>query len=138
MTTFFPARLAGGLLLAALVLGAIGCTKEKPMATVSGTVKYNGKPQTVGYVNFLSATGAAAQAQLDENGGFKVDTPIEATEYKIYLGAPIPGQFAPGTKAPTAPAKFNVTPKFLDPQSSGATITLKPGANDGVVIELKD
>ena len=137
MTTLLPSRLAGGLLLAALVLGAIGCTKEKPMATVSGTVKYNGKPQNVGYVNFLSATGAAAQAQLDENGGFKVDTPIEATEYKVYLQAPITGQVAPGTKAaPTA--KFNVTPKFQDPQSSGATITLKPGANDGVVIEMKD
>jgi hypothetical protein len=137
MGNVFPARFAGGVLLIAVILGTMGCNKEKPTATVNGTVKYNGKPQTVGYVNFLSATGSALQLQLDSNGGFKSEAPIEAGEYKVYLGAPIPGQFAPGTKAPTQ-AKFNVSPKFQDPQSSGYTITLKPGANEGVVIEMKD
>jgi hypothetical protein len=137
MITFPLSRFAGGLLFVALVLGLFGCSNAKPTATLSGTVKYNGKPQTVGTVNFLSATGAGAQAQLDENGGFKVDTPIEAGDYKVYLNPPVPGQNAPGTKA--APnVKYNVSPKCQDPQISGVTITIKPGANEGVVIEMKD
>jgi hypothetical protein len=137
MTTRFPARcLAGGLLLTALIL-TTGCKGEKPTATVSGKVMYNGKPQTVGYVNFLSTTGSAAQMPLDENGNFKSDSSLDAVEFKVYLQGPIPGQAPPGTKvAPTA--KFNVTPKFLQPDSSGVKVTLKPGANDGIVIEMKD
>ena len=124
-------------LLATLVAIA-GCSNGKPTSTVNGTVKLNGKPQNVGSVNFLSKSGAAALAELDENGNFKVETPIEATEYKVYLGAPIPGQLAPGTKPSTPAAKFNVLPKHLDPQQSSVTITLKPGANDGVEIVFKD
>ena len=139
MTTRFSARcLAGGLLLVALTLATTGCGgKEKPTASVSGTVKYNGKPQTVGYVNFISATGSAAQMQLDESGNFKSDGPLDAVEFKVYLQGPIPGQVAPGSK-PAPTAKFNVTPKFQNPESSGVKVTLKPGANDGIVIEMKD
>lgn len=137
MITFPLSRRAGGLLFAALFLGLFGCNKAKPTATLSGTVKYNGKPLTIGTVNFLSATGAGAQAQLDENGGFKVDSPIEAGEYKVYLNPPVPGQNAPGTKV-AAPAKYPVSPKLQDPQNSGVTLTVKPGANEGVVIEMKD
>jgi hypothetical protein len=139
MTTRFPARrLAGGLLLVALALAA-GCKSEKQTASsVTGTVKYNGKPQTVGSVNFLSATGSGGQAALDENGGFKMDTPLDAGEYKVYLAAPVPGQLAPGTKPAAPAAKFNVSGKFLQPESSGVKVTLKPGPNDGVAIEFKD
>src|SRR5262245_49102044 len=136
MTTRFPARcLAGGLLLAVAVL-VTGCKTEKPTASVSGTVKYNGKAQTVGYVNFLSTTGSAAQIPLDENGGYKFDGPLDVGEYKVYLGGPIPGQAPPGTRV-APPPKFNVTPKFLDPQSSGVKVSLKEGAND-IPIEFKD
>jgi len=129
-------RLAG-VLFAVLILAAIGCKDAKPTGSVSGKVTYNGKPQTVGYVNFLSSTGAAAQAQLDDSGNYKIDSPLEAGEYRVYLGPPIPGQYAPGTKAPTAPPKFTVAPKFQDPNSSGVKVTIKPGANE-IPIEMKD
>lgn len=136
MTTRFPTRcLTGGLLLVAVVVMA-GCNSEKPTASVNGTVKYNGKPMTVGYVNFLSKTGSAAQAALDESGNYKIDGPLDVGEYTVYLGAPIPGQFAPGTKV-TAPPKYNVTPKFRDPGSSGVKVTLKAGPNE-IPIEMKD
>jgi hypothetical protein len=115
---------------------AAGCNTKRPAASVSGTVKYNGKPQTVGYVNFLSATGSAAQIPLDENGGYKFDGPLDVGEYKVYLGAPIPGHTPPGTK-PAPAGKFNVTQKFLDPNSSGVKVTLKEGANE-IPIEFKD
>lgn len=125
-----------GLLLAILILTAAGCKDAKPTGSVSGKVTYNGKPQTTGYVNFLSSTGAAAQAPLDDSGNYKIDSPLEAGDYRVYLGPPIPGQYAPGTKT-AAPPKFNVSPKFQDPNSSGVKVTIKPGANE-IPIEMKD
>jgi hypothetical protein len=134
MTSRFPRRAACGLMLALAL--ATGCDKEKSTASVSGKVLYNGKPQAAGTVNFLSATGAGAQAKLDAGGGFKVDGPLEAGEYKVYLSPPQPEQLPPGAKAPPAP-RFTVTPKFQNPESSGVKVTLKPGANE-VTIEMKD
>jgi len=128
---------ASALLLATVVLAG-GCSNQRPTGTLSGSVTYNGKPLNIGTVNFLSKSGSAAQAALDENGNFKVDTPIDATEYQVYLAAPVPGQFAPGTKPPPPTARFNVAPKHLDPQTSKVTVTTKSGANEGMVLEFKD
>lgn len=137
MTTSFPARaVTGGLLLAALVLGTVGCKTEKPTASVSGTVKYRGKPLTAGSVNFLSAKGAGGQGLLDENGNYKIEG-IDVDEYRVYLSAPVPGQFAPGTKAPKEPPKFEVIPKYLQPESSGLTVKIKAGPNE-YPIDIKD
>ncbi|AWM38352.1 hypothetical protein GobsT_35180 [Gemmata obscuriglobus] len=136
MTTGFPARKLSGAVFVVLCLVA-GCSSQKPTASVSGTVSYNGKPQTVGSINLISDTGSGGQAILSENGAFKIEGPLDATEYKVFLQPPVPGQLPPGTKQPPA-AKFNLPPKFQQPNSSGVRITLKQGTNDGVVIELKD
>lgn len=124
-------------LLLALSPFTAGCSGEKSTATVSGTVKLNGRPQTTGSINLLSKTGSAATAVLGEGGTFTIDTPLEATEFAAYLGAPVPVQQAPGAKPPPA-AKFNVLPKHMDPQMSKVAVTLKPGANEGIEIEFKD
>jgi hypothetical protein len=131
----FAVRYLARGLLAFLVL-SVGCKAEKPAASVSGTVTYNGKPQTTGSVNFLSSTGSAGQAQLDESGGYKIDGPLDPGEYRVFLLAPIPGQYRPGTKAPPQP-KFGVAAKFLNPASSGVKVVLKPGRNE-VPIEMKE
>lgn len=140
MTTSFPTRVVtGGLLLAALVLTTVGCgpAKKEP-ASVSGTVKYHGKPLATGSVNFISsATGSAGQGLLDENGNYKIDGLEAGSEYKVYLSPPVPGQFAPGTKAPKEPAKFDVLPKYQQPDSSGLKVSLKPGPND-FPIDIKE
>ena len=126
--------LARGL-LGFLVLTA-GCTAEKPIASVTGTVTYNGKPQTAGSVNFLSSTGSAGQALLDGSGGYKIDGPLDPGDYRVYLLAPVPEQRAPGTKTPPPP-KLGVAAKFLNPATSGVKVTLKPGQNE-IPIEMKD
>jgi hypothetical protein len=113
-----------------------GCKTEKHAASVTGTVTYNGKPQTSGSVNFLSSTGSAAQAVLDSAGGYKISGPLDPGDYRVYLLAPVPEQQRPGTKTP-APPRFAVAAKFLSPSSSGVTVSLKPGPNQ-VPIELKD
>ncbi|MFO0805448.1 MAG: hypothetical protein U0791_20275 [Gemmataceae bacterium] len=124
-------------LLLALSPFIAGCSGEKSTATVSGTVKLNGRPQTTGSINLLSKTGSAATAVLGEGGTFTIDTPLEATEFAAYLGAPVPVQQAPGAKPPPA-AKFNVLPRHMDPQMSKVTVTLKPGSNEGIEIDFKD
>jgi len=140
MTTPFPARcLAAGFLLSALVFTTAGCgnNAKKEAASVSGSVKYRGKPLTAGSVNFISTTGSAGQGMLDESGNYKIEGLEAGPEYKVYIGAPVPGQFAPGTKAPTAPPKFDVIPKYLQPESSGFKTSLKPGPNE-YPIDIKD
>ncbi|MDB5307855.1 MAG: hypothetical protein JWO38_2057 [Gemmataceae bacterium] len=138
MTRRFAARgLGGGLLTVAVVFAAAGCgSGAKPTGTVTGAVKYNGSPVAGGSVNFISTTGSAALALIDEAGGYKIDSPLEAGEYKVYLLPPIPGQLPPGTK-PVPVAKFNVPQKFRDPSSSGVTTTVKAGPNE-IPIDLKD
>ena len=135
MKARFLAGCSASVLMAAVVL-TTGCKSEKPISSVSGKVTYNGVPLTSGSVNFLSTTGSAGQGLLDETGSYKIDGPLDAGEYQVYLGAPVPGQFAPGSKQAVAPPKFNVAPKFLDPASSGFKVTLKPGPNE-VPIDMK-
>jgi hypothetical protein len=76
-----PRCLTGVLLLAALVLTATGCKKEKPTASVSGKVTYNGKPLTGGNVNFVSSSGSAAQSVLGANGEYSIEGPLDAGEF---------------------------------------------------------
>ena len=137
MTAFAPARFTGGLVLVFAALGASGCgSGEKPTGTVAGKVTYKGSPVTAGNVNLLSKTGAAAIAKIDATGGFKVDGPIEAGEYKVYATPPLPEPQPPGTKQ-TGPPKFDLPTKFRDPTSSGVVVTVKAGAND-IPVEFKD
>jgi len=111
--------------------------REERARSVSGSVKYHGKPLTAGSVNFLSTTGSGGQGTLDESGNYKIEGLEAGPEYKVYLAAPVPGQFAPGTKAPTAPPKFEVIPKYLSGESSGLKFSLKPGPNE-YPIDIKD
>lgn len=135
MTMCSPARTAGGLVLAAVVLAATGCGGGQTTGSVSGTVTYNGKPVTSGDVNFISSTGTAALAKLDETGGYKIDA-LQAGEYKVYVTPPLPEPQAPGAKA-GPPRKFEVPPKFRDATTSGVKVTVKGGSND-LPISLKD
>src|SRR5688572_3197971 len=115
MTAFTPARAWGGFVLV-FVLFACGCSSEKPSGKVVGKVTYKGNPVTAGDVNFRSKSGAAAVGRIDASGQFKLDGSLEAGEYQVYATPPLPEPQAPGTKA-AAPPKFEVPPKFRDPNS---------------------
>lgn len=98
LCSFFKLKLS--MMLVAVLL--TGCeasleTPEKPAdnATVSGTVKLNGKPVKTGQVGFFSMKfGMAGQADLDAEGKFTLPDPIAPGEYRIYF-IPQNGQ-APG------------------------------------------
>lgn len=136
MTAFNPARLAGGFVLVFALLGT-GCGKgEKPTGTVAGKVSYKGSPLAAGNINFISATGSAGMAKIDAAGRYKVDGELEAGEYKVFATPPLPEPQPPGTKV-AGPPKFDLPPKYRDPQSSGVVVTVKAGEND-IPVEFKD
>lgn len=142
MTRRLAARcLAGGALVLVAVFTVAGCGKPvKKTGSVSGTVMYNGKPVKSGMVNFLSASGAGAEAKIDETGHYKMEYPVEEGEYKVSVSPPIPGMAGPPPdkdKKATPPPKFDVPEKFRDFNKSGATANVKAGDND-IPITLKD
>ena len=125
--------LAGG----ELVIGALVVVQREPdLLEVVGKVTYKGNLVTAGDVNFRSKAGAAAIGKIDASGQYKLDGQLEAGEYQVYATPPLPEPQAPGTKT-VAPPKFELPPKFRDPNSSGVTVTVKGGAND-IAVEFKD
>lgn len=118
------------VLFAGLVLA--GCeasleTPEKPAdsATVSGTVKLNGKPVTSGQVGFFSMKfGMAGQADLDGEGNFTLPDPIAPGEYRIYF-IPQNGQAPDGMPA-----------KYMSETSSDYSVPVEASYNQ-LVIDIK-
>ncbi|WP_154934985.1 hypothetical protein [Gimesia maris] len=118
------------MLVAVLLL--TGCeasleTPENPAdnATVSGTVKLNGKPVKTGQVGFFSLKfGMAGQAELNGEGKFTLPDPIAPGEYRIYF-APQNGQ-TPG----------GMPEKYMTETSSDYIVTVKDGANQ-LSIDIK-
>lgn len=136
MISRFSGRLAGGLLMVAVVLTAGGCNRDKSPGTVAGNVTYNGNSVTAGNLNFVSATGIAASSKIDASGNYSIDAPLQAGEYKVFVTPPVPEPAAPGTK-PTALPKFDLPSKFREPGSSGMVVTIKAGKND-IPVQFKD
>jgi hypothetical protein len=121
-------RAAAALLLPGVLLILAGCT-GKPTGVVSGTVKYKGAPVTAGVVYFYDpTTGQAAPGQLDDSGNFKLDAPLLAGTYKVYLNPPIPEQLPPG-QAPKKAPRFDLPPKYQDPAQTPVSKEVKAGAN---------
>lgn len=118
------------------VLTAAGCSSEKPTGTLTGTVSFNGSTVHSGNVNLISTAGDGAMAKIDENGTFKIDSPLPAGDYRVYLSPPVPEPLPPGQKPPKVP-KFEVPAKFTDVATTKMTVTVKPGPNE-VPLEFKD
>ena len=68
-------RWAPLVVLAVLALGSAGCGKAG-MASVSGTVTYQGKPVPKGVITYVAtdAEGHNATGQLDQNGKYRLQT----------------------------------------------------------------
>lgn len=122
------------VLATAVLANGCGGGSGKPAGTVAGKVTMKGNPVGAGSVNFLSASGTAAMAKIDESGSFKIDGSLDAGDYKVYLLPPVPEPVPPGTKRPPT-GKFEVPQKYRDPSTSGLTAQVKEGAND-IPIEI--
>ncbi|MCZ2342080.1 MAG: hypothetical protein LC104_09840 [Bacteroidales bacterium] len=113
----------------AAFLFVMGCGPgEKETGLLSGKVTLHDAPVQSGALNLISKSGAAALTNINADGTFKIEAPLEVGDYTAYLSPPTPEPHAPGTKAP-ALKKFEVPAKFLAPTTSGATVTVKTGEN---------
>jgi hypothetical protein len=123
--------------LSALVLLTGGCGQgSRSTGIVTGTVRYQGKPVTAGFVNFLdSSRGMAGQAQMDDKGAFTLEGDLEVGTYKVYLQPPLPQQLPPGTVA--EPAEYDIPRRYQDPVQTPVTQEVKAGSNT-IVIEFPD
>jgi hypothetical protein len=146
-----------GICLALLVLVAAGCSQSS--GKMSGTVTYKNQPLTTGVVTFITETGAAT-ASIDSNGTYTAEeVPPGTAKVSVFVsgGAPkmkggvggvkdrmtIPKDLPPEAQKAFENSKkggsgVNIPAKYLDPEQSGLTVTVKSGQNPPYNIELKD
>lgn len=124
------------LLAAAMTLVA-GCGKPaKKVATVTGTVSYNGHLLKTGLVKFLAPNGDFAQAPIGPDGQFTMTDIVPGEQKVAYVGGPVSSGSSDGSKTAPAEKPVNVPAKFYDFQTSGVTVTVPDGGGT-VTVELK-
>lgn len=125
----------GGVVLVLLGVGMVGgCTPQPTTGTVSGTVTLDGQPYDDAAIMFVDLTsGQAANADIEPDGTFKVEQPMQVGTYKIYLAPPT----VDDTAEPAAiKIDETVDPKYWNETTTDIEITVKEGEND-VEVELK-
>jgi len=131
-----PRIRAGLLFVLALALTATGCGSSGPeMASVYGTVTYQGKPVPKGTVSFVSADGKHRNAtgQLDANGSYKLQTEAsgdgaEPGDYDVTVYAHDEVLLDYKPKVAAKPTILAPT-KYENPKTSGLKRTVKSGSN---------
>jgi len=115
-------------LFAVTVTGCGGKKDGKGDATVTGTVKYDGKPLPGGQVNFLSEEAIATKTmgvagQIESDGTYKImHAPVGPV--KIIVTGPTRSSDA---SVKTVPIQIPV--RYQDKGKSGLTFTVVEGAN---------
>ncbi|MFN0196718.1 MAG: hypothetical protein ACKVT0_08220 [Planctomycetaceae bacterium] len=109
-----------------------GCSESGPVketGTVTGTVKFEGKPVLKGEVRFTSsALGAGANAMIGEGGTYKIETPIPVGEYVVCVGIPAPA--GPQQATPASPDDYKDIPvKYQTPATSDLKAKVVVGEN---------
>jgi len=124
--------------VAVLALLLAGCGSD--LASVTGTVTYDGKPLQTGTVGFFPVgAGPAGYGSIQPDGSFRIRTGQQAGlppgEYRITVQAtgPIPEP----TPENLEPVPESIIPeRYGNQDQSGLTFTVKPGSNE-VPIELQ-
>ncbi|MCS7238681.1 MAG: carboxypeptidase-like regulatory domain-containing protein [Thermoguttaceae bacterium] len=117
-----------GALLVCTLAGCGGREAVRQMCSVEGTVTYQGKPVTGGFVVFTNLPARVVQSgQLDSEGRYRIPE-IPVGDYQVHLGDPPPP--APDEAgAADRPQPLNVPNKYKSASTSGLTAKLSPGKN---------
>ncbi len=144
------AFLCFGLLMLSISAGCGGSGNLKPApsgpkGTVTGTVRYEGKPVTKGILNLDGGKGYLVTSEITEDGTYELKTvhgkSVPVGKYTVAVIPPI------DPAAPTSPeemAKLRSAPKpkaelpekFYSNRTSGVTIEIVEGAQE-LDIDLK-
>ncbi len=131
------ARLGGLVLLA----GAVAGCGSRSGATVSGTVRYKGKPVTSGEVVFLCQDGkVSVRAPIGADGSYTAhDVPVGPAKLGVDNPPPAGGPAAPAGGAPAndpearemkerASHYVATPPRYAAPEESGLSYTVTSGS----------
>lgn len=123
-------------LAAAVALTPVACgSSGPPMARVSGTVTYMGKPVTKGVVSFVSTDPSRRNAtgQLDKSGNYRLQTEepgdgAELGDYDVTLYSHDEPLLDYRPKVPVKPQRL-IPEKYENPKTSNTKRTVKSGSN---------
>lgn len=140
----WPGGRAGLLALAALALTPLSCGRDGPeMASVSGTVTYQGKPVPMGTITFVSPDPLRRNAigHIDANGRYRLQTETpgdgaQLGDYDVTVYSHDEKILDYKPKVPVPP-KILTPAKYENPKTSGLKKTVKSGSNT-FNIELTD
>jgi hypothetical protein len=106
-----------------------GCGEDAaPVSTITGSVTLDGKPVTVGVVQFINEElGVGANAYLDDDGRYHIDTPFLTGRYGAAILPPPPPDPIMGGPPPKGP--FILPEKFASFETSGLSADLVEGRN---------
>jgi hypothetical protein len=113
------------LLSVALLAAAVGCgNSDIPKITLTGTVRYNGKPVSSGLLRFTGPNGFYSAASVQPDGTYTV-TDVIPGELKVGIMDEPQGAGGPeGKSAGPRPAPLTVPAKFREPETSGLVYTV--------------
>jgi hypothetical protein len=123
-----------GIVVFLCLLPLAGCGGSK-LATVSGTVTYQGNPLTQGAITFFPENGREAYGKIKDG---KI---VEVTTHTFGSGA-MPGQYRVAIFSEANPDDMKasheslISKKYNDPKTSELTADIKPGDNK-LTFELK-
>ena len=119
-------------LVALVLLVCAGCGKSEPMGTVQGKVLLNDTPYSNAAVVFTSLdTGRGGVATIQDDGTFRIETPLLVGTYKVYLE---PKAIEEETERPQPTSEDrNVPAKYWDEYSSDISIDIVEGENEVTV-----
>jgi len=107
-----------------------GCTKRtvREMCSVEGTVTYQGKPVSGGFIVFSNLeAGIVQSAQLESDGRYRLPE-IPVGEYKVYFGDPPPP--GPDETSPSVErSPLPIPQQYKSQDTSQLTAKLTSGTN---------
>ncbi|MBI3465937.1 MAG: carboxypeptidase regulatory-like domain-containing protein [Planctomycetes bacterium] len=127
----------------AVTIVLAGCGgSDKKIGAVSGKVTYRGQPVSEGSVSLVDTTaGEGAEATLNRDGTFKIETPeggLPPGTYAVSISPPIYEDSSDPKTPPVMVQKKvkNIPEKYRSHFTSGLSATVKEGPNE-VNLEMK-
>jgi hypothetical protein len=121
------------VLILAVFLYLSGCGGSAPVGEVAGKVTFKGRPVGEGRVTFQNLqTGAADEAELNNDGAYAIKSPMPVGEYKVMVSPLIVRKQVDG-KGPVVgveKAAPDIPDKYRTIGSTDLKETVKEGKNE--------